>query len=760
MTANKTSLTGRVGKNLRRAELLLRISREVAALDTLDDVLRAIVEIGARETDAARGTLFLNDKRSGELYSRVGHGAGFREIRILSNTGIAGHVFATGEGVVVLDAYKDPRFNRAVDEQTGFVTESIVCAPIRTARGEIVGALQVLNKRDGQFNDDDLQLLEAIATQTAITLQSMQFTEEMHEARKQEMRFLELVSDVTADIDLGTMLNKVVGEAARMLQADRATLFLNDEKTRELFSRVVMGDAMGEIRLPNHLGIAGAVFTTGESINIPHAYADLRFNPGFDKKTGYFTRSILCVPIVNKAGRVIGVTQVLNKRGGPFREEDEARLKAFTAQLAISLENAKLFDDVQNIKNYNESMLHSMSNGVVTLNENEQIVTCNSAGLEILRTTSDKILQRDAREYFSGPNAWVIDRIKLVEGTLHADITMDAELTLGTEKVSVNLTVLPLMSVEEKGTRKKLGSLVMIEDISNEKRMKSTMSRYMDPAIADRLLADGEELLGGKSVPATILFSDIRGFTGITEELGAQGTVSLLNEYFTVMVECIQKQGGMLDKFIGDAIMAAFGLPVPHDDDEDRAVRASIAMVTELRRWNAQRTAAGKKLVDIGIGLNTDTVVSGNIGSPKRMDYTIIGDGVNLASRLESACKQYAARILISENTYRKLRGTYRLREVDCVIVKGKSEPVSIFEVLDYHTEETFPNLFDAVNYFKGGLTSYRKGNWNDAIKCFTEARALNPSDALAAIYLDRCAKLKAEPPGDEWNGVWVMQSK
>jgi adenylate cyclase len=326
--------------------------------------------------------------------------------------------------------------------------------------------------------------------------------------------------------------------------------------------------------------------------------------------------------------------------------------------------------------------------------------------------------------------------------------------------VSVNLTVLPLMTVEDSSQKKKLGSLLMIEDISSAKRMKATMSRYMDAAIADQLLAEGEEVLGGKSVTATVLFSDVRNFTGISEELGPQGTVSLLNEYFTVMVECIQQQGGMLDKFIGDAIMAVFGLPIPHDDDEDRALRSAIAMITELGRWNVGRLAAGKKPVDMGVGLNTDVVVSGNIGSPKRMDYTIIGDGVNLASRLESACKQYSARILISEHTFRKLRGTYRVREVDYVVVKGKQEPVAVYEVLDYHTDKTFPNLLEAVNYFKGGLAYYRKGQWDKAMETFRGAIDLNPQDKLPQIYIDRCEQLKANPPGDEWKGVWVMKSK
>jgi len=207
-------------------------------------------------------------------------------------------------------------------------------------------------------------------------------------------------------------------------------------------------------------------------------------------------------------------------------------------------------------------------------------------------------------------------------------------------------------------------------------------------------------------------------------------------------------------------MMAAFGVPMPHDDDEDRAVRAAIAMINALSTWNKDRLSDGKKTLEIGIGISTDLVVSGNIGSQKRMDYTMIGDGVNLAARLESACKHYHARILISENTYRKLRGTYWSREVDRVVVKGKSEPVGVYEILDYHTEDTFPNLMEAVNNFKNGLIQYRTGKWEKAINAFREAQAINPGDSLPGIYIDRCEHLKKNPPIQPWDGVWVMTSK
>lgn len=740
-------------------DLLLRVARDVAAQDTLDQMLRSIVQYSTEETNAESGTLFLNDESTGELYSRVAEGGAYREIRIMNTSGIAGHTFTTGVGAIVDDPYSDARFNPDVDKQTGYITNSLLCAPVRTAKGEVIGVLQVLNKKHGPFTKEDLHLLEEMTSLCSITLRSRQFMDGMQHARERELKFLDLVSDVTSDLDLGTMLIKVVSECARMLQADRATLFLNDEKTNELFSRVALGSSIGEIRIPNHLGISGAVFTTGHSINIPYAYADLRFNPSFDQRTGYFTRSILCVPILNKAGKTIGVTQVLNKRGGPFNSEDEARLRAFTAQVAMSLESAKLFDEVQQIKNYNQSMLQSMSNGVVTLNEDGAIVTCNAAGLKILRAAPDQILQKKASEYFA-TNTWILDRIEAVKKTLQSNVTVDAELLAGKDKLSVNMTIQPLMSEEDNGVSKNIGTMLMVEDVSGEKRMKSTMARYMDPRLADQLLSGGDEALGGKSVNATVMFSDIRSFTTISEELGAQGTVALLNEYFTLMVDCIQKHGGMLDKFIGDAIMAIFGLPLQHEDDEDRAVRAAVGMIQELSHWNAEREAQGKKAVEIGLGLNTDSIVSGNIGSPKRMDYTVIGDGVNLASRLESACKQYGARILISENTYRKLRGTYRVREVDLVVVKGKTEPVGVFEVLDYYTEESFPNVADFIGHYRNGILAYRRRNWDKAVDAFNQALRLRGTDKLCQLYVERSQDYKANPPGDDWDGVWVLKSK
>ncbi len=759
----------RAKAKLRKTEMLLSVSQQIASKKNLSEILWTLVEMTTKELGADRGSLFLNDFLTGELYSRVAQGDLTREIRILNSSGIAGSIFHSGVGEIIHSAYEDERFNSKIDEQTGFTTKNIVCAPIRTVRDDIIGVIQILNKKRGRFTKEDLEIVEAITSQAAVTLQNAQGMEEMEKSREKEMQFLDVVSDVTAEIELGSLLQRVMVESTRMLKADRATLFLNDPKTNELFSRVAMGDGIGEIRLPNNVGIAGAVYQSQETINIPHAYADLRFNPSFDKQTGYFTRSILCVPIMNKDGECIGCTQALNKTGGGFTEEDESRLKAFTQQVAIALENAKLFEDVSKERAYNYSMLTSMSNAVITIGDDGKIITCNKAGLKILKVNSSDIVGKTSEEFFINGRSWIQEKIKKCEESKESELLMDAEFEIGNqednslETVSANISFLPLENDDPDGRMDQaqgyLGTLVMIEDISDEKRMKSTMSRYIDPGIAEKLMSDGTDIMGGQETEATLLFSDVRSFTTITETLGAQGTVALLNEYFDIMVEAISEQGGMVDKFIGDAIMAGFGIPIANEDDEDRGVRAGINMIKRMWEWNEQREKNGTMPIDMGLGLNTDKVVSGNIGSSKRMDYTMIGDGVNLAARLESACKAYSARILISDFTYRKLKGTYQIRYIDDVIVKGKTEPVGVREVLDYHTSKTFPNLMDTVNHFNEGRVSFKSGSWDKGIKSFKECLKANPKDKLSSTYIERCEIMKQKDPKD-WDGVWVMDSK
>ncbi len=775
--ADKKDIQNKSKRTTRFSDMLLQVTNDLAKTKSLDEALETLVKITTSTIGAERGTIFLNDASTGELYSRIAQGNFRREIRILNTKGVAGWVFSQNQGVIIHDAYKDERFNKAVDVRTGFRTKSILCAPLRTVSGEKIGVSQILNKIDGEFEQEDLDLLEAMTEQAAIAIQGNIIVEQIEAARKQELEFLDVVSQVSSELELTPLLQKIITTISTMLDCERATLFINDEKTNELYTEVGEGlDEKSTIRIPNHLGISGTVFTSGKAVNIPHAYADLRFNPSFDKQTGFFTRSILCMPVFSKAGKAIGVSQVLNKRGGAFNQEDEKRLAAFTSQISMGIENAKLFDDVQSQMNYSQSILSSMHDAVLTLDENGVIKTCNPAGLRILKLPNEAaILEQEASVIFGGPNEWLL---KKLEDVNENEEFLDAELQIGAETLSVNITLTPLLgkikSKDERGgdaegegilTTKPniIGAMLMIEDISSEKRMKSTMSRYMDPELADQLMtADGnnEDVMGGKQSVGTVLFSDVRSFTTITEELGAQGTVKLLNDYFTIMVDCITDEGGMLDKFIGDAMMCIFGTPVPHDDDPDRAVRAAIRMMTDLKIFNDKRAMEGKMPIDHGMGINTDSIVSGNIGSPKRMDYTVIGDGVNLAARIESACKQYGAHILISEFTYKAVKATYRTRQVDYVIVKGKTEPVGVYEVLDFHDEESYPNLVEALGLFNDGYRTWNQGKWDQAIKLFNSVKKINPDDKSAQLYIDRCNHMKKNPPKGTWDGVWVMTSK
>ena len=749
---DRAEFTEKVGGLIKRIGAFVEVSQELTGSPSLDELLPRLMSIVTESLFAERSSLFLYDRETDELFTRVAQGDEVGEIRIPAGAGIAGSVFRSETAVIIDDAYADARFNPAADKATGFRTRNILCAPVHGREG-CIGVVQALNKRADRFDAADLRMLEAMATQAASALEYAHLLEVVEQTRREEAQLLDVVNAISSELQLDALLARIVSVATEILHADRGSLFIYDAQHGQLWSRVAEGMATKEIRFPASAGIAGEVFTSRKVLNIPDAYEDARFNRAFDQKTGYRTRSILCVPIINKRGDCTGVVQILNKADGPFNAADERRLTAFASQASIALENAQLFEDVLNERNFNDGVLESLSNGVLTIDSDGVVTKANGAARRILG--AEVLVGRNIGSVFEA-NPWVLASIAKVAAGGAADHKVDAELQQSGQNVSVNLTTVPLRDIHDE----LVGEMLVMEDISREKRVKSTMARYMTHEVVEQLLADGGEILGGTAQQVTILFSDVRRFTTISEAIGARETVSMLNEYFTAMVDVVFNHDGILDKYIGDAIMALFGTPFPTDDDADNAVQVAVEMMRALSTLNAERGGEGKPLIDIGIGVSTGEVVAGNIGSPKRMDYTVIGDPVNLAARLESATKQYGCPILLSDFTVARLSGDYRLREVDRLRVKGKRRPVTVYEALGYHTDETFPHIDAVLAAFDEGLTAYRELAWDSARMAFERAKALAPDDTLTQTYLDRVARLQLDPPDADWDGVWTLSSK
>jgi adenylate cyclase len=220
----------------------------------------------------------------------------------------------------------------------------------------------------------------------------------------------------------------------------------------------------------------------------------------------------------------------------------------------------------------------------------------------------------------------------------------------------------------------------MVDGLKERDKLRTTFGKYMTATVMEHLLA-GKVALGGESLTVTILFTDIRSFTSISEKMDPQALVALLNEYFAEMVGIVMQEDGVVDKYIGDAIMAVFGAPVPKVDDPIHAVRAAVRMRGALHELNARLLSRGLPELRTGIGIHTGEVVAGNIGSEKRMEYTVIGDAVNLASRLESSTKELGVDVLISEDTYELTKHVVDARPVREITVKGRERPVMAYEV-------------------------------------------------------------------------------
>jgi adenylate cyclase len=300
----------------------------------------------------------------------------------------------------------------------------------------------------------------------------------------------------------------------------------------------------------------------------------------------------------------------------------------------------------------------------------------------------------------------------------------------------------------------------MTEGLRQRDQIKATFKRYLAPAVVEELLQHPEKLnLGGEARELTILFSDLVGFTSLSEGRTASELVTLLNEYFDEVGQAIVKRGGTLDKFAGDSVMCFFGAPMVQDDHRARALLSALDHLRVVDSLRMKWKALGRPLIDCRIGVNSGPVVVGNIGSRDGQDYTVIGDAVNLASRLEGANKEYGSRLMVSEESLKGCEALVVTRELDSLRVKGKEIPVRVLEVLG-EPHEISQATREAIAEFARGLALYRSQRFQDARSAFESCLARKPNDGPAQTFIERCDFFLREPPPPAWDGVWVMTTK
>jgi len=294
-----------------------------------------------------------------------------------------------------------------------------------------------------------------------------------------------------------------------------------------------------------------------------------------------------------------------------------------------------------------------------------------------------------------------------------------------------------------------------------KKVIRGAFAHYVPEKIVQDIIANPEKLsLGGEERVVTVLFSDVAGFTSISEELTPRKLVSLLNEYLTEMSEVIHQYNGVIDKFEGDAIMAEFGVPVSFPDHAKAACNAALEMQRRLRKLKARWTKEGKPALSARVGINTGEVIVGNMGSRHLFDYTVMGDHVNLGSRLEGANKNYKTKIMISEFTHSELDDEFYTRPLDLIRVKGKQKPIEVFELIgtkDHPFKEEFLKM---LALYHDAYKAYRRRDWDEAIQIFESCKGLVPSDYPSQLYFERCVDFKYNSPPADWDGVITLKEK
>lgn len=295
-----------------------------------------------------------------------------------------------------------------------------------------------------------------------------------------------------------------------------------------------------------------------------------------------------------------------------------------------------------------------------------------------------------------------------------------------------------------------------------EKAMiRGMFSQYVPKTYVQELIKNPDLLkLGGERRRMSMLFTDVAGFSTVSEKLTPEELVALLNEYLTAMSRVVFENDGIVDKYEGDLVMAEFGAPIWNPNHAAQCCRTGLVMQRRLTEMRKKWKAEGRIELHSRVGINTGDVIVGNMGSEEKFDYTVMGDAVNLASRLEGANKEYGTTIMIGHNTWLDVKDQFVTRPLDLLRVMGKLEPVAVYELIAENGETVPPEKLEAVRIYKEGMELFRQRKFEEADLKFIEALKADPTDSPSKVYHGRCELYRANPPADDWDGVWTMQHK
>lgn len=389
----------------------------------------------------------------------------------------------------------------------------------------------------------------------------------------------------------------------------------------------------------------------------------------------------LAAPITGKnqlLGSIIIFDKELRNGTSDFSKEDAAMLSAISVQASVAYNNTYLLDTLIESKRFNDNIMESIQTGVITTNLFGEIDYINKTAMKIAHISAEECLGNHYQIVFE-KDPVLIELLEKVEQEISVYSEQNFLIKVGVESVNVNLTISPL--IDDQGEQ--IGTVIAMEDISYLDKIKSTFKKYVSKQIVDKILENEDLLnLGGQELTLTTIFTDIRGFTNMSEKMDPIDVVKTLNEYFDLMIDVVFKYNGTLDKIIGDALMIIYGAPIYGHDDTKRALLTAIEMQHLLLDFNAARKLNGIDPIEIGIGINRGKAIAGNIGSKDQMNYTVIGDAVNLAARLCSNAD--AGQILVSESVVSEVEnlGLFDFQKLEAIKVKGKEQEVQIFALV------------------------------------------------------------------------------